>query len=163
MIQPCNPRARDSVGKARPPKFNAPMINCSRLTTTSEETGLSHWDSATLQLAPPTVHSLTQGPLPLGLGRRQLAPPTEHSFAQGPLPLGLGHIAACSSHGAQPLSRVSPTRTRPHCSLLLPRCTASLKGLSHWNSATLQLAPPTAHSLAQGSPLIGIKQGPPPT
>ncbi|KAL2466380.1 hypothetical protein Adt_42231 [Abeliophyllum distichum] len=82
--------------------------------------------------------------------------PKEDIFAQGPLPLGLGHIAACSSYGAQPRSRASPTGTRPHCSLLLPRSTASLKGLSHWDLAAMQLAPPTEHSLAQGSLPLGL-------
>ncbi|KAL2511762.1 hypothetical protein Adt_17362 [Abeliophyllum distichum] len=82
--------------------------------STASLKGLSHCDSATLQLA-----------LPI-----------EHSFAQGPLPLRIGHLAACSSHGAQLRSRASPTGTRTLCSLLIPWSTASLKSLSHWNSTT---------------------------
>ncbi|KAL2504876.1 hypothetical protein Adt_20497 [Abeliophyllum distichum] len=156
MMQSCNPRAHRSAAESKPPKFNAIMINCSRLITTFEETrdrqspivlqhvehhlmhvlpkGLSHWDSATLQLAPPM----------------------QHSFVQVPLLLGLDHLVACSSRGAQLRSRASPTRTRPPCSLLLPWSTALLKGLSHWDSATLQLAPPIEHSFVQVSPILEL-------
>ncbi|KAL2485727.1 hypothetical protein Adt_30483 [Abeliophyllum distichum] len=77
--------------------------------------GLSHWDSATLQPAPPM----------------------EQRFTQGPLPLGLGHLAACSSDGATLRSRAFSTGTRPPCSLLLRWSNAALKGLFHWDSATL--------------------------
>ncbi|KAL2487114.1 hypothetical protein Adt_31870 [Abeliophyllum distichum] len=106
----------------------------------------------------------------------------EHSFAQGPLQLGLGHLGACSSQGAllrsrafpigtrlptsllrprraasfQLRSRASPTQTRPSNSLFRPKSTASFKGLSHWDSATYQLAPPREHSLAQGPLPLGL-------
>ncbi|KAL2533714.1 hypothetical protein Adt_07065 [Abeliophyllum distichum] len=81
----------------------------------------------------------------------------EYNFTQGPLPLGLSHLAACSSHEAQLCSRTFPTGTRPPCSLLLPWSTASLKGHSHWDLATLQLVPPMEHSFAQRPPPLGLR------
>ncbi|KAL2526403.1 hypothetical protein Adt_11457 [Abeliophyllum distichum] len=82
--------------------------------------------------------------------------PKEDIFAQGALSLGLGHLASCSFHGAQLRSRASPIGTRPPSILLLPRSTASLNGLSHWDSATKQLAPPAEHSFAQGPLPLGL-------
>ncbi|KAL2541037.1 hypothetical protein Adt_02015 [Abeliophyllum distichum] len=104
MMQSCNPRARRSEVESKPPKFNAIMIYCSRLITTSEET------------------RDRQSPIVLQHVDHHLMPalPKEHSFAQGPLPLELGHLAACSYHRTQLHSRASPTGTRPPCSLLLP-------------------------------------------
>ncbi|KAL2475732.1 hypothetical protein Adt_36468 [Abeliophyllum distichum] len=66
-------------------------LPCSMLLRWSNASlkGLSHWDSATLQPAPPM----------------------EQRLAQGPLPLGFGHLAACSSYGATLGSRASPTTT----------------------------------------------------
>ncbi|KAL2517958.1 hypothetical protein Adt_14205 [Abeliophyllum distichum] len=127
MIQPCNPRARDSVG-ASP---TGTRLHCSLLLPRriASLKGLSHWDSAAGSLLLLRSTASLKGLSHWDSATTQLAPPTEHSLPQGSLPLRLGHIAACSSHGAQPRSRASPTRTRPHCSLLLPRRTASLKGL----------------------------------
>ncbi|KAL2486858.1 Uncharacterized protein Adt_31614 [Abeliophyllum distichum] len=98
---------------------------------------------------------LAQGPLPLG-PTLQLAPPIEQRFMQGPLPLGFGHLAARSSDGATLSARTSPTGTRPHCSLLLLWSNASLKCLSHWDSATLQLAPPMEQRFTQGPLPLGL-------
>ncbi|KAL2504438.1 hypothetical protein Adt_20059 [Abeliophyllum distichum] len=80
----------------------------------------------------------------------------KHSFAQVPLPLRLGHFVACFSHGAQLRSSTSPTGTQQPCSLLLTWSTASLKCLSHWDSAILQLAPPMEHSFAQVPLPLGL-------
>ncbi|KAL2504467.1 hypothetical protein Adt_20088 [Abeliophyllum distichum] len=106
-------RTRASPTGTRPP--------CSLLLTWSNAShkSLSHWDSTTLQLAPPT----------------------EQRLAQDPLPLGLGHLATCSSHGATLRARSPPTGTRPPCNLFIARSNASRKSPSHWYSATLQLAP----------------------
>ncbi|KAL2485778.1 hypothetical protein Adt_30534 [Abeliophyllum distichum] len=122
-------RSRASPTGIRPP--------CSRLLSwsTASLNGLSHWDSATLQLAAPM----------------------EYSFAQGLLSLELFHLAAGSSHGAQLRSRASPTG-RPPCNLLLPRSIDSLKGLSHWDSSTLQQAPPMEHNFTQVPLLLGLGQ-----
>ncbi|KAL2542803.1 hypothetical protein Adt_03781 [Abeliophyllum distichum] len=122
------PRSSASPTRTRPP--------CSLLLywSTASLKYLSHWDSTT----------------------RQLHPPKEHNFSQGPLPLGLDHLAACSTNGAQPHSSASPIGTRPPGSCILPRNTASLKGLFHWDSATLQLAPPMEHSLAQVPFSLGL-------
>ncbi|KAL2480365.1 hypothetical protein Adt_33331 [Abeliophyllum distichum] len=147
--------------RASPTGTRAPSSLLFLRSTTSLKS-LFHWDSATLLLAPTTEHNLAQGPLPLGLShlaacssyrtqpRTRASPIGTWPHCSLPLPLGLSHIAACFSRGAQPRSRASPTGTRPHCSLLLPRSTAPLKGLSHWDSATLQLVPATEHNLAQG-------------
>ncbi|KAL2542783.1 hypothetical protein Adt_03761 [Abeliophyllum distichum] len=108
------PRSSVSPTGIRPPS------SCIIPRNTASLKGLSHWDSTTLQLAPPKEHSLTQVPLPLGLGHLAVASSKEHIFSQGPLPLGFGHLAACSSHGAQPRSSVFPTRTRLPSNLLLP-------------------------------------------
>ncbi|KAL2541889.1 hypothetical protein Adt_02867 [Abeliophyllum distichum] len=123
--------------------------------------GLSHWNSATSQHAPP---------------------PKEHHFTQGPLPLRLGHVAACfssqgaslrlraSSTGTQPLSSIlsfqgaslhswaSPTGTQPlYIMVLLPRSIASRKGLPHWDLATSQHAPPSKeHRFARGPLPLGL-------
>ncbi|KAL2485116.1 hypothetical protein Adt_29872 [Abeliophyllum distichum] len=99
--------------------------------------GLSHWDSATLQLAPHMEQRFAQEPLPLDSAILQLAPHMEQRFTQEPLPLGLGHLAACSSHGATLRARASTTGTRLPCSLLFTWSNASGKSLSHWDSATL--------------------------
>ncbi|KAL2491491.1 hypothetical protein Adt_27119 [Abeliophyllum distichum] len=88
---------------------------------------LSHWDSATLQLAPPI----------------------EQCFAQVPLPLELDQLAACFSHGVTLHASASPTETRLPCSLLLLWGNASRKCLSHWDSATLQPIPPMDQNFAQ--------------
>ncbi|KAL2461382.1 hypothetical protein Adt_44802 [Abeliophyllum distichum] len=104
-------RARASPTGTQPPFSSLfPWINTSCKS-------LSHWDSATFQLAPPM----------------------EQLFAQGPLVLGLGHLAACASHGETLRTRASPTGTRPPCSLLFPWSKASLNRLSHWDLATLHL------------------------
>ncbi|KAL2474248.1 hypothetical protein Adt_34984 [Abeliophyllum distichum] len=130
--------------------------------------GLFPWDSTTLQPAPPMEQRLAQGPLPLGFSHLaacsshwdsatlQPAPPMEQRLAQGPLILGLGHLAACSSYGATLRLRASPTGTRPSCSLLLRWNNASLKGLSHWDSATLQLAPLMEQRFAQEPLPLGL-------
>ncbi|KAL2504341.1 hypothetical protein Adt_19962 [Abeliophyllum distichum] len=100
------------------------MINYSCLTSTSEETRSWHPNNDSTRGS--TFNARTaQG--------RYLR---SKILAQGPLPLGLGHLAACSSQGTQPRSRASPTGTRPPSSLFLPRNTTSLKGHSHWDSAT---------------------------
>ncbi|KAL2497089.1 hypothetical protein Adt_22639 [Abeliophyllum distichum] len=121
------------------------MINCSRLTTTSEETRSWHpnndstrgsaFNARTAQGSSLRSKSLAQVPLPLRLNHLA-ACSKEHNLAQMPLPLGLGHQEACSSQRTQPRSSASPTGTRPPSSLFLPRNTSSLKCLSHWNSAT---------------------------
>ncbi|KAL2487115.1 hypothetical protein Adt_31871 [Abeliophyllum distichum] len=80
----------------------------------------------------------------------------DHCFVQRRFPLGLSHLAACSAQGAQLRSRASPTRTRPPSSFLLLGSTTSLKGLSHWDSATYQLAPPKERSFVQGPPPLGL-------
>ncbi|KAL2492835.1 hypothetical protein Adt_28463 [Abeliophyllum distichum] len=116
---------------------------------------LPHWDSATKQLILPKEHSLAQVPLPLGLDHLA-ACSKKHSLAQVPIPLGLGHQPACSSQGTQPRSSASPTGTRPPSDLFLPRNTASLKCLSHWDSATKQLVPLKEHSLAQVPLPLGL-------
>ncbi|KAL2492135.1 hypothetical protein Adt_27763 [Abeliophyllum distichum] len=89
--------------------------------------GLSHWDSTTLQLAPPM----------------------EQRFAQVPHPLGLDRFTVYSSHGAMHRSSASPTGTRPPYSLLLPWSNAVCKCLSYWDLATLQFAPPMEQRSAQ--------------
>ncbi|KAL2504483.1 hypothetical protein Adt_20104 [Abeliophyllum distichum] len=121
-------RARASPTGTRPP--------CSLLLTWSNTSrkNLSHWVSATLQLA-------------LSM---------EQSLAQEPLPLGCGHLAACSSHGATLRARASPTETRPPCSLLLPWSNASCKSLSHEDSATLQLALPMEQHFVQEPLPLGL-------
>ncbi|KAL2480242.1 hypothetical protein Adt_33208 [Abeliophyllum distichum] len=121
-------RARASPTGTRP--------HCNLLLTLSNASRkhLSHWDSATLQLAPHI----------------------EQCFVQAPLPLGLGHIATCSFHGATLRTRASPTRTRPHCNLLLPWGNALCKSLSHWDSATLQLAPHIEQRIAQVPLPLGL-------
>ncbi|KAL2491501.1 hypothetical protein Adt_27129 [Abeliophyllum distichum] len=81
---------------------------------------LSHWDSANLQLAPPM----------------------EQRFTQVPLLLGLDHLAAYFSHGATLRASASLTETRPPCRLFFSWSNTSLKCLSYWDSATLQLALP---------------------
>ncbi|KAL2470512.1 hypothetical protein Adt_38648 [Abeliophyllum distichum] len=100
MMQSCNLRARRSAVQSKPPKFNAIMIYCSRLISTSEET------------------RDRQSPIVLQHVDHHLMPalPKEHSFAQGPFPLGLDHLAACSSHRATLHTSVSPTGTRAPCS-----------------------------------------------
>ncbi|KAL2525131.1 hypothetical protein Adt_10185 [Abeliophyllum distichum] len=82
--------------------------------------------------------------------------PKEHSFSQGPLPLGLDHLAAGSSHGIELRSSASPTGIRPPYSWLLPWSTASLKDLSHWDSATLRFAPSHGAELRSSASLTGI-------
>ncbi|KAL2517259.1 hypothetical protein Adt_13506 [Abeliophyllum distichum] len=104
------------------------LASCSSRGAQLRSKGLFHWDSATLQLAPPMEQSFAQTIL-------EVAPSKEHSFAQ----------------------RASPTGTRPPCSLLLPWSKASLKCLSHWDSATLQFAPPVEHSLAQRASPTGTR------
>ncbi|KAL2499537.1 hypothetical protein Adt_25087 [Abeliophyllum distichum] len=142
------------------------MINCSHLTTTSEETHSWHPDNDStvdqhLMHALPKEHSLAQVSLPLGLGHqaacssqgtqsaKQLVPSKEHSLAQWPLPLRLGHQSTCSSQGKQPCLRAFPTGTRPPSSLFFQKNTASLKGLSHWDSTTNQLVLSKEHSITE--------------
>ncbi|KAL2485117.1 hypothetical protein Adt_29873 [Abeliophyllum distichum] len=121
-------RPRASPTGTRPPySLPLPWSNALRKN-------LSHWDSTTLQLAP---HM-------------------EQRFAQEPLPLGLGHLEACSSHRIILRARASPTETRPPCSLPLPWSNASRKSLSHWDSATLQLAPPIEQRFAQEPLPLGL-------
>ncbi|KAL2454029.1 hypothetical protein Adt_48469 [Abeliophyllum distichum] len=143
------PRSRASPTRTRPPSSlflprNTASLKC-----------LPHWDSATKQLILPKEHSLAQVPLPLGLDHLA-ACSKKHSLAQVPIPLGLGHQPACSSQGTQPRSSASPTGTRPPSDLFLPRNTASLKCLSHWDSATKQLVPLKEHSLAQVPLPLGL-------
>ncbi|KAL2517245.1 hypothetical protein Adt_13492 [Abeliophyllum distichum] len=148
MMQSCNPRARRPADESKPPKFNAIMINCSCLIamSTASLKGLSHWDSATLQLAPPVEHSFAQRASPTGTRLPCNLPlPWSKASLKVPLPLRFGHLAACSSHRAQLRSSASPTGTRPPCSLLLPWSTASLKGplplgLSHLAACSSQKA-----------------------
>ncbi|KAL2497029.1 hypothetical protein Adt_22579 [Abeliophyllum distichum] len=71
---------------------------------------LSHWDSA-IDLVPFKGTSLAQAPLPLGLGN--------HS---------------CSIQRNKPLASASPTGTRQSL-LFHSKAQASLKHLSHWDSA----------------------------
>ncbi|KAL2461757.1 hypothetical protein Adt_45177 [Abeliophyllum distichum] len=98
----------------------------------------------------------------------------DQRFVQELLPLGLGHLVACPYHGAtlraraSPIgtrppilkatlrARASPTRTWPPCSLLLPWNNASRKSVSHWDSATLQLAPPIEQRFAQEPVPLGL-------
>ncbi|KAL2485128.1 hypothetical protein Adt_29884 [Abeliophyllum distichum] len=121
-------RARTSPTGTRPP-CSLPLLWSNAL-----HKNLSHWDSTTLQLAPPM----------------------EQRFAQEPLPLGLGHLAACSSDRGILRARASPTGTRPPCSLPLPWSNASHKSLSHWDSATLQLAPPMEQRFTQEPLPLGL-------
>ncbi|KAL2525149.1 hypothetical protein Adt_10203 [Abeliophyllum distichum] len=136
----------------RGPSFNACTTQGTQLLSRASPTGtrppyswlltwnraslkcLPHWDTATLQLAPPM----------------------EHSFAQGPLPLGLGHLAICSSHGAELRSSASLTGTRAPCGWLLLWNTNSLNGLFHWDSAALRLALSMEYSFAQGPLPLGL-------
>ncbi|KAL2466096.1 hypothetical protein Adt_41947 [Abeliophyllum distichum] len=117
---------------------------------------LSHWDWTTLQLAPPIEQCFTQVPLPLDSVTLQLTLSMEQRFAQVPFPLGLDHLAACSSNGATLRASASRTGTRPHCSLLLPWSNTLRKCLSHWDSATLQLALPMEQRFAQVPLPLGL-------
>ncbi|KAL2541394.1 hypothetical protein Adt_02372 [Abeliophyllum distichum] len=94
-----------------------PMINCSRLIATSEET---------------------------------------HDILSNNTPTRGSSFNARTVQRRYLRSRASSTGTRPPCSLLLPWSTTSLKGLSHWDSATKQLAPPMEHNFAQGPLLLGL-------
>ncbi|KAL2497145.1 hypothetical protein Adt_22695 [Abeliophyllum distichum] len=78
---------------------------------------LSHWDSA-IALVPFKGTSLAPWPLPLGLSNR-----------------------SCSIQRNKPRSMASPTGTRQSL-LFHSKEQASLKRLSHWNSAIAQLFPP---------------------
>ncbi|KAL2491492.1 hypothetical protein Adt_27120 [Abeliophyllum distichum] len=102
MMQSCNPRTRHIAGESKPLKFNAIVINCSRLIATSEETHDRQSNSTST------------------CGSSFNARTTQR------------HLCASAS----------PTGTLPPCSLLLPWSNASLKCLSHWDSATLQPVPP---------------------
>ncbi|KAL2512213.1 hypothetical protein Adt_17813 [Abeliophyllum distichum] len=95
---------------------------------------LSHWDSAITQLVPSRGTSL----------------------AQVPLPLGLGNHSACSIQRNEPHSSASPTGTRQALSLFHPKERASLKRLSHWDSASTQLVPSKGASLAQAPLPLGL-------
>ncbi|KAL2466611.1 hypothetical protein Adt_42462 [Abeliophyllum distichum] len=121
------------------------MINCSRLTPTSEETRSWHpnndstrgraFNARTAQGRYLRSTSRAQMPRPLGLG--QLVPPKEQASPNGtrppcslllqrnkPRPMGLVHLAACSSKGTS---------------------------LAQWDSTTLQLAPPQEQASPNGT------------
>ncbi|KAL2471249.1 Uncharacterized protein Adt_39385 [Abeliophyllum distichum] len=146
---------------------------CPSKVTSLAQVPLPQWDSASTQLAPSKGLSLAQMPLPLGLGQhsacsiqknkpRSSASPTmglgQHSAcsiqrnkprSSASPTMGLGQHSAFSIQRNKPRSSVSPTGTRPALSLLHPKEQASLKCLSHWDSASNQLAPSKGTSLAQ--------------
>ncbi|KAL2461383.1 hypothetical protein Adt_44803 [Abeliophyllum distichum] len=117
MMQSCNPRAHCVAGESTLPKFNATMINYSRLIATSEEMRDRHSNNtSTRGSSNNLMHTL----------------PKEEIFAQEPLLLGLGYLMACSSHGAALRTRDSPTGTRPPpCSSLLPWSNSFCRSLSY--------------------------------
>ncbi|KAL2486856.1 Uncharacterized protein Adt_31612 [Abeliophyllum distichum] len=91
------------------------LVACSSYGATLRASDLSHWDSATLQLAHLMEQRFTQGPLLLGLVHLAAC-----SSCKGLSHLGLGHLATRSSDGATLRARASPTWTRPPCNSLLP-------------------------------------------
>ncbi|KAL2461801.1 hypothetical protein Adt_45221 [Abeliophyllum distichum] len=135
MMQSCSSRACRVAGESKPPKFNAIMINCSRLIATSEETHNRHSNNT------PTRGSSFNARI---------------AQIRRPLPLGLSHLAACPSHGTTLRTRASPTGTWPPCSLPLTWSNASRNSLSHWDSTTLQLAPHMEQRFAQEPLPLGL-------
>ncbi|KAL2456916.1 hypothetical protein Adt_46578 [Abeliophyllum distichum] len=113
------------------------MINCSRLSLTTEET--RSWQPNNISTRGLVFNTRT------ALGRSlQLVPFKETSLAQAPLPLGLGY-RSCSVQRNKPRSRASPTGTRQSL-LFRSKEQASLKRLSHWDSTFAQMFPqPTRH------------------
>ncbi|KAL2543318.1 hypothetical protein Adt_04296 [Abeliophyllum distichum] len=128
--------------------------------------------SAIAQLVPSKGTSLAQVPLPLGLDNRSSASPTgtrqslnlfhpkeqaslkcpshwASAIAQVPLSLGLGNRSTCSIQKNELRSSAPPTGTRLSLNLFHPKERASLKCLSHWDSAIAQLVPSKGTSLAQ--------------
>ncbi|KAL2542146.1 hypothetical protein Adt_03124 [Abeliophyllum distichum] len=117
--------------------LNNPRSEASPTEARSEQASLkclSHWDSAINQLVPSKGTSL----------------------AQVPLPLGLGNCPTCSIQRNKPRSSASPTGTRQLPNLFHSKKQASLKCLSHWNSAINQLAPSKGTSLAQVPLPLGL-------
>ncbi|KAL2486570.1 hypothetical protein Adt_31326 [Abeliophyllum distichum] len=139
---------------------------------------LSHRDSALTQLVPSKGMSLTQVPLPLGLGNHstcsiqrneprssasptgtrqsQLVPSKGMSLAQVPLPPGLGTHTSYSIQMNEPRSSASPTGTRQSLNLLHSKLRASLKCLSHRDSTLTQLVLSKGMSLAQVPLPLGL-------
>ncbi|KAL2505233.1 Uncharacterized protein Adt_20854 [Abeliophyllum distichum] len=124
----------DIVGSRASPTGTRPPCRLILQWSNASLKGLSHWDSATLQHAPPM----------------------EQRLAQGPFPLGLDHLAACFSDGTTLHSRASLTRTRPPYILLLLWSNAWLKGLFHWDSTTLKLTHPMEQRFAHGPLPLGL-------
>ncbi|KAL2462318.1 hypothetical protein Adt_45738 [Abeliophyllum distichum] len=114
------------------------MINCSRLSPTTEET--RSWQPNNKSTRGLVFNTRT------ALGRSlQLVPFKGTSLAQEPLPLGLGN-RSCSIQRNKPRSRASPTGTRQSL-LFHSKEQASHKSLSHWDSA-IALVPFIGTSLA---------------
>ncbi|KAL2461758.1 hypothetical protein Adt_45178 [Abeliophyllum distichum] len=132
MMQSCSSRACRVTGESKPPKFNAIMINCSRLIVTSEETHDRHSNNTPTRGSSFNARiAQIRRPLPLGLSHLAACPSHGTTLRTKASPTRTWPPAACPSHGATLCAIASPTGTRPPCSLLLTWSNASRKSLSH--------------------------------
>ncbi|KAL2479575.1 hypothetical protein Adt_32541 [Abeliophyllum distichum] len=119
-----------------------PSLNLLHLKEQVSLKCLSHGDSAIAQLVPSKGTNLTQVRLPLRLGNSSTC--------------SIQRNTTCSIQRNKPRSSASPTGTRQSLNLFHPKEQASLKCLSHWNSAIAQLVPSKGTSLAQVPLPLGL-------